>query len=43
MIETQINSRIRDAQNLAHQERAEAFSRLFRIVPNVVSSLRHRR
>lgn len=43
MIETQINARIRHAQELAHKERAEIFTKFFRFVPNVVSSLRHRR
>lgn len=43
MIEPQINSRIRDAQELAHLERSEALVRLFRQIPNLVSSLRPRR
>lgn len=41
MIETQINRRVLDAQNLARRERAEAFTNFFRAVPRFVSSLRH--
>lgn len=43
MIETHHNRRINEAQNIAHQERADAFLQLFRAVPKILASLRHQR
>jgi hypothetical protein len=40
MIETKLNSRMIAAQERAHQERADAFVRLFHRIPQLVSSMR---
>ncbi len=40
MIEMKLNSRMVAAHERAHQERAAAFVRLFRRIPQLVSSMR---
>lgn len=42
MIETSLNSHVIAAHKKAHQERADAFARLFHNIPQFVSSLRMR-
>lgn len=42
MIETHHSHRINEAQRIAHKERGAAFASLFRAIPKIVSSLRHR-
>ncbi|MEM6406863.1 MAG: hypothetical protein AAF700_00455 [Pseudomonadota bacterium] len=42
MFETQLSPRIAAAQRAAHKERSEVFASLFRAVPKIVSSLRHK-
>ncbi|GFE66368.1 hypothetical protein [Litoreibacter roseus] len=41
MFELQTNTPTIDAQRKAHEARAAAFTGLFRMVPRLVSSLRH--
>jgi len=41
MIEPRINTRIQNALELAHKERAAAFAKLFRALPRLAASLRH--
>ena len=43
MIETQLNRRVIDAQNSAHEARGEALSEMLRAVPRLFSSLRGKR
>ncbi len=42
MIETQLHPKIAAAQRAAHEARGEAFANLFRAIPKIVSSLRHK-
>ncbi|MEM9584528.1 MAG: hypothetical protein AAGA08_15570 [Pseudomonadota bacterium] len=42
MIETHHSARVNTAQRIAHQERGQAFAALFRALPKIVSSIRHR-
>ena len=43
MIETHHSRRINEAQQIAHQQRADVFIQMFRAVPTLLSTLRHNR
>ncbi|MEM7472320.1 MAG: hypothetical protein AAF340_13310 [Pseudomonadota bacterium] len=42
MIETHLNPQANAAQKAAHEIRGEAVASLFRAIPKIVSSLRHK-